>query len=246
MIRRIATSTALLVCGFALIPSGAFALNLVTEENPPFNYTEQGKVVGLSTEVVSELGKRSGIALQLRSMPWEKAYIAAQAEKETCIYSTARLENRERLFTWIGPIATNKWVFIGKSDFQGSVKTVEDARRYRVGVVAKDAKIEYLMGKGVTDLREVSEDSLNPPRLVLNRDDPNRIDLWVTSAYGARGTAARAKVKDIKVVLPLIDVPLFLACGRNTSPGTIQALTRAFEQASKDGSLKRIIDRYAF
>ncbi|HEY6240467.1 MAG TPA: transporter substrate-binding domain-containing protein, partial [Burkholderiales bacterium] len=183
MIRRSIADVFLLAFGLTMVASAAHALKLLTEENPPFNYTEQGKVVGLSTEIVSELGKRSGIALEIQSMPWEKAYIAVQADKETCLYSTVRLDNRERLFFWIGPIATNKWVLIGKGDFAGNVKTVEDARRYRVGVVAKDAKIEYLMGKGVTDLREVSVDSLNPPRLVLNRDDPNRIDLWATSAY---------------------------------------------------------------
>jgi polar amino acid transport system substrate-binding protein len=242
MIRRFATSAFL---SLSLAAPSAHALTLVTEENPPFNYTEKGKVVGLSTEIVAELGKRSGIPLQIQSMPWEKGYIAVQRDKETCIYSTARLENRERLFSWIGPIATNQWVLIGKIDFAGN-KIVEDARKYRVGVVAKDAKIEFLMSKGVTDLREVSEDSLNPPRLVLNRDDPNRIDLWATSAYGARRTAERAKVKDIKVVLRLQAVPLYLACGRNTSPQTVKALSQALERATKDGTLKRITGQYDF
>jgi polar amino acid transport system substrate-binding protein len=231
---------------WVLATPAALALTLVTEENPPFNYTEQGKVVGMSTEIVTELGKRSGIPLQIQSMPWEKAYVAAQRDKDTCIYSTARLENRERLFSWIGPIATNQWVLIGKGDFAGSVKVVEDARKYRVGVVAKDAKIEFLMGKGVTDLREVSEDVLVPPRLVLGRDDPNRVDLWATSAYGARRTAERAKVKDLKLVLNLTKTPLYLACGRNASPQTVQALRQAFEKADKDGTLKRIAERYAF
>jgi len=232
--------------GLALAAPGAQALTLVTEENPPFNYTEQGKVVGLSTEIVSELGRRSGIPLQIKSMAWEDAYVAAQRDKDTCIFSTARQENRERLFSWIGPIATNQWVLIGKSDFAGSVAKVEDARKYRVGVVARDAKIEFLMEKGVTDLREVKDDALVPPRLMLGRDNPNRVDLWATSAYGARRTAARANVKDIKVVLNLNKVPLFLACGRNTSPDTVRALNQAFEEATKDGALGRIAERYAF
>ena len=246
MTLRFATNAVLSLLGLALAASATQALTLVTEENPPFNYTEQGKVVGMSTEIVVELGKISGIPLQIQPGPWEKAYLAAQRDKETCIYSTARLENRERLFSWIGPIATNQWVLIGKSDFAGSVRVVEDARKYRVGVVARDAKIEFLMGKGVTDLREVSEDGLNPPRLVLNRDDPNRIDLWATSAYGARQTAARAKVKDLRLVLNLSKVPLYLACGRNTSPETVRALSQAFDRASKDGTLKRISGRYDF
>jgi polar amino acid transport system substrate-binding protein len=245
MIRAFATRAFFSLFGLALTAPAAHALTLVTEENPPFNYTEQGKVVGLSTEIVVELGKRSGIPLQVQSMPWEKGYIAVQRDKETCIYSTVRLDNREQIFFWIGPIATNRWVLIGKSDFTG-VKIVEDARKYRVGVVARDAKIEFLMSKGVTDLREVSEDSLNPPRLVLNRDDPNRIDLWATSAYGARRTAARAKVKDLKLVLTLHEVTLYLACGRNTSSQTVQALTQAFQRATKDGTLKRITGQYDF
>jgi len=236
----------LTLLGLTLATPGAQALTLVTEENPPFNYTEQGRVVGLSTEIVSELGKRSGIPLQIKLMAWEDAYVAAQRDKDTCVYSTARLENRERLFTWIGPIATNQWVLIGRSDFAGSVAKVEDARRYRVGVVARDAKIEFLMGKGVTDLREVKDDGLVPPRLMLGRDDPNRLDLWATSAYGARRTAARANVKDIKVILNLNRVPLYLACGRNTAPETVRALNQAFEQATKDGALGRIAEQYAF
>jgi polar amino acid transport system substrate-binding protein len=246
MISRFATCAFLSFMGLAVSAPDTRALTLVTEENPPFNYTEQGKVVGLSTEIVTELGKRGAIPLQIQSLPWEQAYLAAQRDKETCIYSTARLENRERLFAWIGPLATNQWVLIGRSDFAGSVRTVEDARKYRVGVVAKDAKIEFLMGKGVTDLREVSEDRLNPPRLALGRDDPNRIDLWATSAYGARRTAARANVKDIKLVINLTRIPLYLACGRNTSPQTVQALGRAFQEARKDGTLKRITQQYAF
>jgi polar amino acid transport system substrate-binding protein len=242
MISRLATLA--FPCLFLAAP-GVNALTLVTEENPPFNYTEQGKVVGVSTDVVTELGKRASIPLQIKSMPWEQAYVAAQRDKETCIYSTARLDNREQIFTWIGPIATNQWVLIGKSDFAG-LKRLEDARKYRVGVVAKDAKIEFLMSKGVTDLREVNDDGLVPPRLMLGKDDPNHLDLWATSAYGARRTAARANVKDIKLILNLRRVPLYLACGRNTAPETVKALNQAFDRAVKDGTLKRITEQYAF
>jgi len=115
-----------------------------------------------------------------------------------------------------------------------------------VGVVAKDAKIEFLMSKGVTDLREVTDDALVPPRLMLSRDDPNRLDLWATSAYGARRTAARANVKDLKLVLNLRRAPLYLACGRNTSTETVRALNQAFEAATKDGALRKIARQYAF
>ena len=62
MIRRLATRAFLSLIGLALAAPAAHAVTLVTEENPPFNYTEGGKVVGLSTEIVAELGKRSATA----------------------------------------------------------------------------------------------------------------------------------------------------------------------------------------
>ena len=56
MIRRSTTRTLLSFLAVAMTAPAADALTLLTEENPPFNYTEKGKVAGLSTEVVSELG----------------------------------------------------------------------------------------------------------------------------------------------------------------------------------------------
>ena len=70
--QRLAANASLCLFGLALAASAAQALTLVTEENPPFNYTERGKVVGMSTEIVAELGKRSAIPLQIQSMPWEQ------------------------------------------------------------------------------------------------------------------------------------------------------------------------------
>jgi len=135
----------------------------------------------MSTEIVAELGKRSAIPLQIRLMPWEQAYLAAQRARKPAS-TRPRASKSQRLFPGSARSPPNQWVLISNSDFAGSVKAVEGRAQVPVGVVARDAKIEFLMSKGVTDLREVSEDGLNPPRLVLGRDDPNRIDLWATSA----------------------------------------------------------------
>ncbi|MCP4160824.1 MAG: hypothetical protein GY760_12190 [Deltaproteobacteria bacterium] len=39
----------------------AESLEIVTEEFPPFNYTENGKITGCSTEVVEAVLKEAGI-----------------------------------------------------------------------------------------------------------------------------------------------------------------------------------------
>ncbi len=56
-------------------------LQVVTEEFPPFNYTENGKITGFSTEVVEAILKEAGIEGKPRSYPWARSYKKALNEK---------------------------------------------------------------------------------------------------------------------------------------------------------------------
>jgi polar amino acid transport system substrate-binding protein len=233
----------LLFCA-ALVATHAAGLTLLTEENPPFNYTEKGRLVGGGADVVAEMVKRAKLSATTEMLQWDRAYVRAQGEKETCLFSTARLENRERLFTWVGPIATNVWAIYGPGDFAAPVASLEDLKRYRIGAVVKDAKAEYLREHAVTNVRALPDDRMNPPRLYLPRDHPDHIDLWIAGIYGARETARAAKVPDLKLVLVVREQPLYLACSPQTRPATLQALNTALESIRADGTLARINGHY--
>ena len=74
--------------------------------------------------------RKAGIAAKFVSMPWEDAYRQAPADKDTCVSSVARLENRERQLVWVGELAVNKWAVFGKADFSQPVKSVADLISY--------------------------------------------------------------------------------------------------------------------
>src|SRR5690242_20190763 len=192
--------TAGLVSVLLVAPQASFALTLLTEENPPLNYTENKKLTGMVTEVVQEMGKRANVKLDTSVMAWEDAYMKAQADKETCIYSTARLGNRENLFKWVGPIAVNKWGLYALGGFKPQIKSLQDVRPFRVGGVERDAKAEYLKQNNVTNVVEEDNDKLNPGKLTLDRKATQKIDLWITSTATAKKVAQQAKVGDIKLV----------------------------------------------
>ena len=189
-----------LLAGLLLAPQPALALKVLTEENPPLNYTENKKLTGMATEVVQEMGKRAKLKLDFEVMAWTRAYEKAQADKETCLYATARLPNRENAFKWVGPIAANKWGLFALGGFAPAIKSLADARPFRIGGVARDAKTEHLKQSGVTNIFEVEDDKLNPGKLTLNRKEAQKIDLWITSVASAKRVAAQAKVTDIKLV----------------------------------------------
>lgn len=222
----------------------AHALDVVTEENPPFNFTDNGKLSGLSTEVVVEIGRRARVPLTFSVLPWPQAYDRAQTKSNTCLYSTARLENRERLFKWVGPLAQNSWALFAKKDFKDPVKSLADARPYRIGGVTNDAKIMWLRENAVTNVVTVDEDRQVPPLLTLDRKKNGGVDLWVTGLYAQKAAARAAGVDDIKLVLKLRDEPLWLACGPSVAGATVKAMNDALESMKKDGSLGRIVEAY--
>ena len=230
----------LLAAALAWLSCTAHAVTLLTEENPPFNYTEAGKLTGSATEMVQEIVRRSGLPAKFDVLPWDIAYKRAQGERDTCLFATARLENRERLFTWIGPLGKNFWGVFGRPEFAIPIRTLEDLKPYRIGGVISDAKIEYLRENAVTNIKAVPEDKFNPPRLMLPADDPNHIDVWVTGLYAARDVARAAGVAGIKLVFVAREIPVYLACSPQMPPATLKALVDAFELVKAEGILERI------
>ncbi len=244
---RITSSKALLAGVLAAVlagPQPALALKVLTEENPPLNYTEGKKLIGVATAVVREMGHRAKIKFDFEVMAWNKAYERAQADKETCLYSTARLANRENLFKWVGPIATNKWGLFALGAFTPQIKSLDDAKPFRIGGVARDAKTEFLKQWGVTNIFEVEDDRLNPGKLTLDRKEAQKIDLWITSVSTAERVAERAKVPGVKLVYLVREEESFLACSPRTSANTLKALAAALDEMKKDSAYREIVKAY--
>ncbi|MFF7706670.1 hypothetical protein [Pseudomonas sp. NPDC007930] len=53
-------------------------LEVVTEELPPYNMTEKGRVTGLSTDVVKALMLQAGVSANSQVVRWARAYDRAQ------------------------------------------------------------------------------------------------------------------------------------------------------------------------
>lgn len=219
----------------------ANALDITTEDNPPFNYLAgPQQVTGISTEILLEMGKRAGVPLKIQVLPWARAYQTAATLPETCVYSTVRLPERESAFKWIGPLSNNKWALFAKSEFSKNIATIDDAKAYRIGGVTLDAKSMYLKSLGFQNVDLVADDNLNLAKLIAGR-----IDLWVTGLYKGKESSNHVGSKAIKPVFIVRDVEYFLACNPKTSDATLQALTQALQALQKEGFVKSVTDRYA-
>lgn len=231
----------LLVCTVVMPLLPARALDVFTEENAPFNFFDAPQhIAGISTEIVTELGKRTGIPMKIQLTPWARAYSLALNVADTCVYSTVRLPEREGLFKWIGPISVNKWALFARSDFNQRIDTIDDARKYRIGGVLMDGKVIYLKSLGFSNVDSVNDDTLNVAKLMAGR-----IDLWVAGLYKGKELVGQSGAKNIKPVFMVREVEYYLACSPKTADATVQALANELQVLQKEGFVKSVTERYA-
>jgi len=230
-------------CLFALLAAfsaPAAALTLLTEENPPLNFTRDGKAAGTSTLVVQEAARRANLPGEVKVVPWNDGYAQAESNPDVCLFSTVRTPARFKLFQWVGPINRGVYSLFGRASFADQPKRVDDLKQYRIGVV-NDARATYLRQRGFERLVALERDQDLPPMLVTN---PNQdgVDLWMTQAHGAEETARRAGVKDLKLVFSgIMSQDYWLACNLRMAPETVKALQSALAEMRKDGTMQKLI-----
>ncbi|NJN47058.1 MAG: transporter substrate-binding domain-containing protein [Candidatus Competibacteraceae bacterium] len=78
--------------------TSATTLTLLTEELPPLNFTQDGKLMGFSVDVVREIQRRVGNTDSIEVVPWARGYKAALERPNTVLFSTARTQEREPFF----------------------------------------------------------------------------------------------------------------------------------------------------
>lgn len=149
-------------------------LTVITEEWPPFNYTDKnGQIVGYSVELVKAAIEQAGIKYDLVMMPWARGYHLALKKPSTAIFTTTRSAQREPLFKWVGPLYSKQTIlFRLKSRNDIIIKSLEDARHYKIGVVRGGANEEYLKANGFTsELDAASTDAQNIEKFFNRRFD---------------------------------------------------------------------------
>jgi polar amino acid transport system substrate-binding protein len=93
------------------------SLNIMTEEFPPFNYSDKGQPSGRSVELLINASAAVGKPItkdQINIAAWARAYQTALTGPNTMLFSTTRTVQREKLFKWAGPVGQNRTVVWAK------------------------------------------------------------------------------------------------------------------------------------
>ena len=237
------------LCSIIFYPSFLQAntkIKVVTENLPPYNYPEDGDIKGVSTELVKEVLKRAGIEAEFSCYPWARSYNKAQREANVLIYSIVKTKEREKMFKWISvliPYEASLFKLKVRSDIQ--LKSLEEAKKYRIGGIIDDVKAQFLESKGFAkgNLFLVSRNEENVVLLFKKR-----IDLVAFDDLTAKDIVSKAGY-DFSLVeeafqLPFDGADLYMAFSLKTSDELVERCKKAFDSIVEDGTYQKIRKKY--
>jgi polar amino acid transport system substrate-binding protein len=242
--RKWIPSDAIMVSGPAMGDTSHFRLHIYTADSPPSSYDENGRLKGLSVEIVQEILHRIGRRDEITVVPWARGYRLACSGADTMLFATARIPETEDMFAWAGPLFTQHWGFYRWKGSGTSAADFAAAKRVkRIGTVYQDAKMKFLESEGFNNLIPTNKDITN-----LQRLKHGDIDLWVGSSLNMSYLARKAGISPDRLELTYAFHPInnFIAFSKGTSPDVVRLWQNVLDEMKLDGTYHRICRKYHY
>ena len=227
-----------------LLPAvvGAQELTIISENSPPFNFVKHGTLTGSSMEIVREMLRRMNRTDPIQILTWARAYNLAVSQPNVVLFSTARTNQRENLFHWVGPLYRVRFGFYAKKGSELRLSSLEDARK--VGAIAtykNDVREQLLKSQGFTNL-----DSSKSPASNLKKLMAGRVDLWLFSNLGVERVANQIGVDpaELELLLPFKDYYAYIAISKGTSQAVFNKWREVFDDLKREGTFEKISKRW--
>ena len=228
----------------ALSVSNAVAetFTILTEDYAPFNYTQEGELTGLSTEVMYEILERVKHPKKIKMMVWSEAYQQTMQNPGCVLYSMVRTKERENSFKWVGPVAPDRLVLYAKKGSTLKIDSLDDARKVaRIGTYKDSVAEQFLKKEGFTNLVSVTDDKENISKLLKGK-----IDLWIAGELQGihQVKASKSDPADLLKVFDVQDTQLYIAFNKATPDEEIAKWQKALDELKATGVYQKIISRY--
>lgn len=226
-------------------------LLVLTEEYAPYNYLEEGKLKGLSVDILESAFSHMNIPItrdEFRVESWDEAYQTALVRNNTILFSTGRIPEREEQFRWAGPIITDTKVLFGIAG-EDTPAISGNITSYRIVAVTNDTGYQFARDAGVSPDKITTVSSARDAILMVEN---GTADLW---SYGemAGDEMINRYAADPEKFVPLLDlgsVDEYYAVQKDTDPAFVQALNTTLSDMKNNLSengiseYKEIMNRY--
>lgn len=218
----------------------ATKLTIMTEDWVPYNYIKDGKAKGISVEVVKAVQKKVGNSDPIDVHSWNRAYQMALSEPNTLLFLMNRTPERENLFKWAGPIASNDTYFFKRTDNPLEIKSLEDAKKVKLIGAGAETNVDFIVlkSKGFTNLSTLDTQS-NPIVLIINK----RVELGgsnpLTAFFNLKKNGYPLDVV-ANTGVKVFSADLYIAFSKGTDDAIVLKWQKALDELRESGELQKI------
>ena len=224
-------------------PATDAGLRIITEELPPFNYAGvDGKAAGQATEVVNGILTRLNQKAAIEILPWSEGYSLARAGPRVALYSTGRTDEREKLFKWVGPVASIDYTLYARKGSNLQINSLEAAKKAGlIGVVKDDARHQFLLENRFDNITTCGSDIECIRNLTAGATD-----LWFGSSVNSADIAQKGGIDPsaFKAVYTIRTIQMYIAFSTDTLDSTIASWQDALDGMKRDGTFDAIRMKY--
>jgi len=221
-------------------------LTYYTEEYPPHNYTENGKLKGAAVEVLVMMWKEMGLkntVADIKTVPWARGMKLIQTEPGVVLFGMGYSKERAKIIQWVGPYYTHTLGLIAKKSRAIKIRTVEEAQEYIVGAVREDMGHQFLVGKG---FHPGMVALLNSQRSLFLSLDAGRLDL-----ASSMDSVAFKNIDDLgldsseyEIVLNIQTFQSGFGFSKRVDKSVILQFQNTLDRLIEDGSVGKILEKY--
>lgn len=212
------------------------AFRVVTELSPPHQTIKDGKVDGVSTQIVIATLKQAGLDSHIEVYPWARSYYIATSMPNVLIYNMARTPERENEFHWIGPVANYRLGLVRLTDRTDLTPNhIKDLGSAVIAVQRGDFSSLYLQQQGLKIGKELllSADILESWRLLLKGKVDYVVDDEAAIALMEKQLLQPQGIARFVLAIPQLEQKTYLAASKGTDPELVKKLQQAHLEIQK-------------
>lgn len=224
--------------------TGAFDLEIVTEEWAPYNYKDGDVLTGFSVEIVRAIIAELGEKHEIHLYPPARSSMMIEKMPNVMKFSWFRTPAREKNFKWIGPISQDAVYFYKKKGDQRVFKTIEDIKRAdNITVPHRGLILRHVEALGITNITKIPNKEGQFLHLFRGEADlcVNSTPLGIAYYLEMLNMPADALVQ---TQVKLLEFPLYIACSKAIPDSVVTKWQKALDRVKASGQYKRIYDKY--
>lgn len=220
---------------------------LFAHEQKPFQYkNKKGQTQGFVWELVHDMFELADVKVKVRNtpiLPFARAYKIVERTSNTAMFMTVRKAKREKLFQWVGPIASReKWLYKLTANDLVDITDIEQAKNYTVGTVNNSSTDDYLKKLGFDKLTLLGDESLVFGMFLARRIEliPS-LELTMAFKLQERGLT----YSKVEKVLPFDSrYQYYLAVNKDVDPKIVARLQGALDKMKANGGYSSLRSKY--